>query len=56
MNGRLINHLEFISEIDKMKAVYRQTLVSDKSRQETDAEHSWHVSIMAAVRATWRGQ
>ena len=30
-----------------MKGIYRQTLLADKSRRETDAEHSWHMAVMA---------
>jgi putative hydrolase of HD superfamily len=36
-------------EIDKMKSVYRRTLVSDRSRCETDAEHSWHFAMSALI-------
>ncbi|MDR1664650.1 MAG: HD domain-containing protein [Clostridiales bacterium] len=49
MRERLRRQLEFIVEIDKMKSVYRQTLVMDKSRAETDAEHSWHFAMAAMV-------
>lgn len=49
MKEALKNQLQFIIEIDKMKTVLRQTLLMDKSRQETDAEHSWHFAMMAWV-------
>jgi putative hydrolase of HD superfamily len=49
MNERLTKQLSFIMEIDKLKTVSRRTLVHDKSRQETDAEHSWHFAMMALV-------
>ena len=39
--------MEFIIEIDKMKSVFRQSLLSDGSRHENDAEHSWHLCMMA---------
>lgn len=39
--------LRFLIEADKMKNVLRQTLIADGSRQETDAEHSWHFALMA---------
>ena len=39
----------FINEIEKLKIVYRQNSVIDKSRNENTAEHSWHVSLMAIV-------
>jgi putative hydrolase of HD superfamily len=47
MTNELQNQLLFLIEADKMKSVYRQTLLIDKSREETDAEHSWHFAVMA---------
>lgn len=47
MLEKLKMQLDFLAEIDKMKNVVRQTLLIDKSRFETDAEHSWHFAIMA---------
>ncbi len=41
--------IAFSAEIDKMKSVYRRTLVIDKSRTETDAEHSWHLAMMVVL-------
>lgn len=41
--------IEFIVELDKMKNVFRQTTIMDKSRRENDAEHSWHIAVMAMV-------
>ena len=50
---RLKKQLEFILEIDKMKKILRQTILTDYSRQENDAEHSWHISVMAMVLAEY---
>jgi putative hydrolase of HD superfamily len=47
MTNDLHSQLQFLIEADKMKSVYRQTLLIDKSREETDAEHSWHFALMA---------
>ena len=44
---RLARRLEFVREIDRLKRVLRQTLLMDASRQENDAEHSWHIAVMA---------
>lgn len=44
---RLEKQLQFIVEIDKIKQIYRQTYLSDASRKENDAEHSWHIALMA---------
>lgn len=46
---RLKKQISFIIEIDKLKTVYRQSLISDKSRYENDAEHSWHLALMAVL-------
>ena len=47
MNDRLKGQLFFLAEADKMKNILRQSMLSDKSRQETDAEHSWHFALTA---------
>ncbi|GAB2697058.1 HD domain-containing protein [Paenibacillus thermoaerophilus] len=46
---RLTKQLRFIIEADRLKSVLRQTLVSDASRRENDAEHSWHLALMAML-------
>lgn len=46
---RLRTQIEFIVEIDKLKHILRQsTLISDR-RRENDAEHSWHLGVMAML-------
>ncbi len=47
--GRLERQLRFILEVDKSKQVFRQTYLSDGSRKENDAEHSWHLALMCAL-------
>lgn len=49
MNQRIIEQIEFIKEIDKLKNILRMTLVGDSSRRENDAEHSWHLAMMALI-------
>ncbi len=49
MNERFNKKLQFLVLIDRMKTVYRQNLLIDKSRRETDAEHSWHIAVMAML-------
>src|SRR5260221_12317603 len=46
---RLAKQIAFIVEIDKLKQVFRRTLLIDRSRAENDAEHSWHLAMMALV-------
>lgn len=48
-HSRLAKQVEFIVEIDKLKQVYRRTWLTDKSRRENDAEHSWHLGVMAVL-------
>lgn len=43
MMERLEKQMEFILEVDKVKKIVRQTYLSDASRKENDAEHSWHL-------------
>ena len=47
MDERLKKQLEFILEIDKEKNILRQTHLSGHGRRENDAEHAWHMAIMA---------
>lgn len=47
MEQRLEKQLAFALEIDKVKNIFRQTHLSGNGRNENDAEHSWHMAIMA---------
>lgn len=51
MNDRLKKQVEFMLELDKMKNLYRQTYVLHEDRKENDAEHSWHLAILAMLMA-----
>ena len=44
---RLADQLRFVLEIDRLKGIVRQTPLIDGSRNETDAEHTWHLATMA---------
>jgi putative hydrolases of HD superfamily len=46
---RLLKQIEFIVEIDKVKQILRQNLVISTRKNENDAEHSWHMAVMAMV-------
>jgi len=48
-NRRLQRQIEFIVEIDRLKQVMRQTIITGKSRQENSAEHSWHTALMTII-------
>ena len=47
IDDRLEKQLAFALEIDKEKNVFRQTSLSGHGRKENDAEHAWHMAIMA---------
>ena len=44
---RLKKQMEFIIEVDKLKNIIRQTNLTNGERKENDAEHSWHLALMA---------
>lgn len=48
-NTSLRKQLEFVVEIDKLKQIFRRNLIIDGTRRENDAEHSWHLAIMAIL-------
>lgn len=49
--NHLLSQIEFIKEIDKLKYIQRRTKLINSDRNENDAEHSWHLAIMAVVLA-----
>jgi putative hydrolase of HD superfamily len=48
---QLLKQIEFIKEIDKVKYIQRKTKLFNSDRNENDAEHSWHLALMALVLA-----
>ncbi len=46
---RLNRQMQFCLEMDKEKLIGRQTYLSGGSRKEDDAEHAWHMAVMALV-------
>lgn len=49
IDDRLKKQLDFALEIDKEKNIFRQTHLSGHGRNENDAEHAWHMAIMAYI-------
>jgi len=47
----LERRIEFLLEADRLKTVARQSRITDGSRHENSAEHSWHLALMALVLA-----
>ena len=48
---RLDRQMRFVTEIDKLKGVLRQTMLAGPGRRENSAEHSWHLAMMAVTLA-----
>ena len=47
VNDRLSRQMTFLVEADKLKSVLRRTPLTDNSRLENSAEHSWHLALAA---------
>ena len=56
ISERLLKDMAFIVEIDKMKSILRQTSIIGEDRREDDAQHSWHISVMAMVLAEYSNE
>ncbi|HEU5079438.1 MAG TPA: HD domain-containing protein [Opitutaceae bacterium] len=48
---RLARQIRFVTEADKLKKIIRQTFITSGERQENDAEHSWHLTLLTVVLA-----
>lgn len=48
---RLQRQVAFIAEVDKLKEIFRQTVLTQSRRAENSAEHSWHFALMVVVLA-----
>ena len=51
ITSELLQQIEFIKEIDKLKYIQRRTKLLNSDRCENDAEHSWHLAVMAIILA-----
>jgi len=47
----LAQQISFVLEADRLKTVLRQSTITDGSRHENSAEHSWHLALMALTLA-----
>ncbi len=56
MDDKINKLLDFLIQCDKMKNIQRRTLIADGSRMETDAEHSWHLALMAVALSDYAPQ
>lgn len=46
---KLKNQIKFVMVIDEMKNIFRRNLIIDGTRRENDAEHSWHLAMLAMI-------
>jgi putative hydrolases of HD superfamily len=53
LDGRLLAQLTFLVEIDRLKAVVRQSPLAAADRRENDAEHSWHLAMLVIMLAEY---
>ena len=56
MRERLEQQVSFLLEVDKRNMIYRQTHILGKDRAENDAEHSWHLALMAFLLAEYANE
>lgn len=56
MDDRLKKQIDFILEIDKMKEILRQNYLADGSARENDADHSWHLAMMALILSEYSNE
>ena len=56
MNDRIKKDIEFIVELDRMKSILRQTSLIGENKREDDAQHSWHIAVVAIVLSGYSNQ
>lgn len=54
--SRLQKQFDFCREIDKEKLIGRQTYLANGERKENDAEHAWHMAIMAILLSEYANE
>ena len=55
-NERLAQIVEFCKTIDKEKFIQRHTYLTDGERFENDAEHAWHMAVMALLLSEYSNE
>lgn len=56
MEDRILKDIEFIVELDRMKTILRQTSLITEDRREDNAQHSWHIAVMAMVLSDYSNE
>ncbi|MBS1239189.1 MAG: phosphohydrolase [Deltaproteobacteria bacterium] len=52
-SDRFKRQVEFLLEIDRLKHIFRQTILLDRSRHENSVEHSWHIAMSVMIFAEY---
>jgi putative hydrolase of HD superfamily len=55
-NARLKQQILFLKEIDDLKQILRQTVLTKDRRQENDAEHSWHLAMLIVILSEYSNE
>lgn len=53
---RIDQQFAFIRELDKEKLIGRQTYLANGERKENDAEHAWHMALMAILLSEYANE
>lgn len=53
---RMEQQFDFCREIDKEKLIQRQNYLTNGERKENDAEHAWHMSVMAVILSEYANE
>lgn len=53
---RLLKQLDFIKEVDKIKSIIRKSQHFSDDNYENDAEHSWHIALMAVTLSEYSNE
>ncbi|KMQ52763.1 phosphohydrolase [Chitinispirillum alkaliphilum] len=53
---RLEKQIRFLIEIDKVKNIIRRTRLISSKRYENDAEHGWHMGLMALILSEYSNE
>jgi putative hydrolase of HD superfamily len=56
LSQRLTQQLQFLIEIDKLKEILRQSLLTQSQRRENSAEHCWHLAMLAMVLSEYANE
>ena len=53
---RIKRQLEFLIQVDRLKSIFRRNYISDGTRKDNDAEHSWYFAMAALLLAEYSNE